>query len=370
MAQQLVAIGTVANDGTGDALRVAFDKLNDNDAELYAAVALKLNASAVGTAAAANTGTSAGNVPILDGSGLLATSILPALAITKVNVVASQAAMLALTAQEGDVAVRSDENKSYILSTNSPGTLADWKELLTPTDAVLSVAGQTGAITASALRTALSLVVGTDVQAYDADLAAIAGLTSAADKLPYFSGSGAASLANFTAAGRALVDDADAAAQRVTLGLVIGTNVRDASDIDLAADVTGTLPVANGGTGDTGTAWTSYTPTIGAGSGTITTPGTTSGAYKQIGKTVHFRFRTAITTNGTAAGTVNVSLPVEPLASTEMSIPCRTVNSAFNCNGRINTDLGDSLMHIYRFDAAYPGGDGTIIVGGGTYEAA
>lgn len=85
----------------------------------------------------------------LDGSGLVPTHHLPALAITTTQVVASQAAMLALTAQTGDVAVRTDVNKSFILTATPASTLANWQELLTPTDAVLSVDGSTGAVSLS-----------------------------------------------------------------------------------------------------------------------------------------------------------------------------------------------------------------------------
>lgn len=138
------AIGSTLNTALGDKVdKVAGKQLSTED---YT-TAEKTKLAGLGTAAEKNVGTASGNVPVLDADGKLAASVIPSVAITDTFVVASQAAMLALTAQAGDIAIRSDLSKTFILQTEPASTLGNWKELATPTDVVTSVAGKTGAVT-------------------------------------------------------------------------------------------------------------------------------------------------------------------------------------------------------------------------------
>jgi hypothetical protein len=102
--------------------------------------ALSITSSQISDKASAN------GVASLDGSGKVPSSQLSAIALSEVFVVSSQSAQLALTAQEGDVVVRTDESKSYIHNGGTAGTMADYTELQTPADAVTSVNGYTGTV--------------------------------------------------------------------------------------------------------------------------------------------------------------------------------------------------------------------------------
>lgn len=64
-------------------------------------------------------------------NGKIPSSQLPSIAITETFVVTSQAEMLALDAQDGDVAVRTDTNETYVLQGDDPSVLGNWVELLT-----------------------------------------------------------------------------------------------------------------------------------------------------------------------------------------------------------------------------------------------
>lgn len=273
-AQQTINVGTVANDGTGDTARVAFGKVNANDTELYASIDALiaqiggLTSADVGLGNVENTAlstwTGSSNLTTL---GTIATGVWDGstIAITHGGTGAATAALArtGLGLQIGtDVQAWDLDLDTWAAKTAPSGTVVGTTDtqtltgktiaggsntltglsLATAVTGTLPIAnGGTASTTAANARTALGLAIGTDVQAFSSNLGALAGLVSAANSLPYFTGSGAAALADFSGFGRSLVDDADASGARTTLGLVIGTNVQ-AWDADLDTWATKTAP--------------------------------------------------------------------------------------------------------------------------------
>jgi hypothetical protein len=108
----------------------------------------------------------------------------------------------------------------------------------------------TSSASASAGRSAFGLAIGSDVQAYNANLTALAGLTGASGKVPYFTGPAALAMFDSTAFGRSVSNVADAAALRALAGAVIGSNVQawDA-DLDCVAAISTTGLISRTGAG-------------------------------------------------------------------------------------------------------------------------
>jgi len=160
---------------------------------------------------------------------------------------------------------------------------------------------------AATARTTLGVAIGTNVQAYDAELAALASVTSAANKVPYFTGSGTAAVADLSVFGRSLIDDADAATARTTLGLVIGTDVQ-AYDADLAA-IAALTPTDNNFIVGNGTAFVTEsgaTVRTSMGLGTIATQDSSN--ISITGGSITGITDLAIADGGTGASTANAAI--------------------------------------------------------------
>ena len=142
-------------DQTAAQIKTAYESNSDtnefSDAEQTKLSGIEASANVTDTANVVSA-LSAGTGVSISGAGVVAVT---AVALTTVQTASSQSAHLALTAQEGDIVVRSDENKTYCHNGGSAGNMNDYTLLATPTDAVLSVNGVTGAVTAANIATAV-----------------------------------------------------------------------------------------------------------------------------------------------------------------------------------------------------------------------
>ncbi len=104
-------------------------------------------------------------------------------------------------------------------------------------------AGGTGASDAASARSNLGLAIGTNVQAYNGSLASIAGLNAVADKMIYATAAEMYALTDLTPKARSFLALTTTANMKTFLGGSVNANT----------EITGILPITNGGTGATTT---------------------------------------------------------------------------------------------------------------------
>lgn len=143
---------------------------------------------------------------------------------------------------------------SVTASITSPNVTITGGSITGITDLAIADGG-TGASNSADARQNMGLVINTDIQAFSASLASIAALSTAANQGIYQTGSNTYANFSLTAAGRALLDDADAAAQRTTLGLgTVATlntvNAGNISSLIAASGITATELASNSVTTD------------------------------------------------------------------------------------------------------------------------
>jgi len=146
-----------------------------------------------------------------------------------------------------------------------------------------------------------------------------------------------------------------------------GQSLIAATNLAGLLSIIGIVPVANGGTGDSGTAWTTYTPTITAGSGAFTTVSAT-GRYKIIGKTVFLQISVTDTANGSAASYVIATLPVNAAATNSYVLGGFNEFTGFLVAGNIQTG-GSGQVNIFKYDATFPLTSGQSLSISGVYES-
>lgn len=113
--------------------------------------------------------------------------------------------------------------------------------------------------------------------------------------------------------------------------------------------------------------WVSYTPVMTAQTGTLTTIGACTGSYRRNGNMIFIRVSCAITTNGTGAGYISITLPILSGASGQASFMCGRENGTTGKMLLGYTSNSATELRVSLYDATYPGADGAVLQLYGSY---
>lgn len=130
----------------------------------------------------------------------------------------------------------------------------------------------------------------------------------------------------------------------------------------------GVVPVAQGGTGDTGSAWTTYNATITCYSGTLTS-GTAVVRYHTLGKTIDYVVAVNITTNGSCGGQISMNLPVASFNGPAVYIGAGQELAKTGASLISRVYPNQQSVSIVTSTNGYAAGDGYSLHVSGKYEA-
>jgi hypothetical protein len=100
-----------------------------------------------------------------------------------------------------------------------------------------------------------------------------------------------------------------------------------------------------------------YTPTVTAGSGTITAY-TASGRYIKQGKHIHVQILVSISNNGTGAGLIQVTLPFAVANNSQAPVGCGREDAVTGKMLQVRGIANTSNATVYTYDNVYPGDAG------------